>query len=221
MGTWAGSRCRPCSCALADQLNYPGRHQVPEHVVPVRGGSEPQHPACALQGIQQVPHPGGRDRQRSAARRLQAQAGLQLPGRDPPLRRSLQLCLTVRRLQVLDLPRPTPRDPHDSHRRRTRRGPHCPHVRHQTTSPAAPSAQVQPIRTANPKVSAARLPRTRYREPTQVRSLAGGKHAGSFGKRTSGVADGQRCYGDRLQRGLRARSRPALRPARPRSRVCA
>jgi hypothetical protein len=26
---------------------------------------------------------------------------------------------------VLDLPRPTPRDPHDSHRRRTRRGPHC------------------------------------------------------------------------------------------------
>jgi hypothetical protein len=40
-----------------------------------------------LQGVQQVFHPGGSDRQRPAARGFQAQAELQLPGRDPLLRR--------------------------------------------------------------------------------------------------------------------------------------
>ena len=71
-----------------------------EHLVPARRVLQPEHPVSVLQGVQQVPHPRGSDRQRPAARGLQAQAELQLPGRDPLLRRGLQrlqLRLIVRR----------------------------------------------------------------------------------------------------------------------------
>jgi hypothetical protein len=189
MGTRAGSRCRPCSCAYSGWR----RLTVAYHtgVTPAssrtrrlsslltssitRAGTRCRNTSSlsAAAASPSTRHARSRASSRCPIREdvigsgpppagSRAQAELQLPGRDPPLRRTLQLCLTVRRLQVLDLPRPTPRDPHDSHRRRTRRGPHCPHVRHQTIPPAAPRAQVQPIRTANPKVSATRLPRTRY-----------------------------------------------------------
>jgi hypothetical protein len=80
---------------------------VPEHLVPASGILQPQHPVSALQGVQQVPHPGGRDRQRTGrARTAQPEAELQLPGCHPLLRRGLQrlkLRLVVRRTQVLDL----------------------------------------------------------------------------------------------------------------------
>lgn len=81
--------------------------------------------------------------QGSAARSTDAPVfALQLPDRDPLLRR-LQLCLVVRRPQVLDLARPAPRRPHHLHRCRTRGGPYSPHVRGKATLRAAPSAQLQ------------------------------------------------------------------------------
>jgi hypothetical protein len=57
-------------------------------------------------------HPGGGDRQRPAARRLQPKVELQLPGRDPLPRRRLQRLqfrLIVRRPEVLDLPNCKPK----------------------------------------------------------------------------------------------------------------
>ena len=54
-----------------------------------------------------------------------------------------ELRLILRRPEVLDLPRPAPRGPHDLHRGRARRGLHGPHVRHQATLRATPGAQVQ------------------------------------------------------------------------------
>jgi hypothetical protein len=60
---------------------------------------------------------------------------LQLPGREPlpgsGLQR-LQLCVIVRRADVLDLPRPAPRGSHDLNRGLPRRGRHCANVRHPT-----------------------------------------------------------------------------------------
>lgn len=59
-----------------------------------------------FQGVQQVPHPRGRDRQRPAARGLRPQIELQLPGRDP-LGTTLALLLrhlpTKRHQHLLDL----------------------------------------------------------------------------------------------------------------------
>lgn len=63
--------------------------------------------SAALDGVDQVAHLRRRDRQRPGrTRAVQAQAELQLPGRDPLPRRSLQplqLRPVVRRPQVLDL----------------------------------------------------------------------------------------------------------------------
>lgn len=58
-----------------------------------------------------MPHPRGGHRKRSAARGLKPQTELQLPARDPRLRRGLQRHeLIVRRPQVLNLPRPRRED---------------------------------------------------------------------------------------------------------------
>jgi len=58
--------------------------------VAVRRVLEPQDPVGPLEGIDQVAHPGGRDRQRPAARELQAELELRLPDRDLLPRRRLQ-----------------------------------------------------------------------------------------------------------------------------------
>ena len=132
----------PQAIELAGRLDDPGRHQVPEHLVPARRVIEPENPVCLLEGIHQVAHLRGGDRQRPAARRLQAQVELGLPGRDPLLRRclqGLQRRVIVRRPEMLDLPRSAPRGPHDLHRGRTQRGLHGPHIRHQATLKAAPN----------------------------------------------------------------------------------
>ena len=161
----------PQAVELARRLNDPGQYKVPEHLVPARGVLQAQNPVAMIEGIQQVAHPGGGDRQRPAARRLQAQVEFQLSGRDPLLCRGLQRLqprLIVRRPEMFDLPRPAPRGPHDLHRGRPRCGLYCPHVRHRATLRAAPSAQVHLSQTANQQVNATRSQRTRDREPTQV-----------------------------------------------------
>jgi hypothetical protein len=97
----------PQAVELAGRLDDPGQHQLPEHLVPARRVFQPQHPVSVLQGVQQVPHPGGGDRQRPATRGLKSQGEFHLPGRDPLLRcglRRLKLCLIVRRPEVLNLP---------------------------------------------------------------------------------------------------------------------
>ena len=78
----------------------------------------PQDLVSALEGVQQVPHPRGGDRQGAAAlpAGLHAQAELQLPGHHPLPGRGLQrlqLGLVVRRPEVLDVPPPPPRQVHD------------------------------------------------------------------------------------------------------------
>ena len=176
-----GARCHPGllqhpqRVQLAGRLDDPGQHQAPEHVVPAGRILQAQHPVCPLEGICQVAHPRRRDRQRPGwPGAVQSQAELQLPGRDPLLRRGLQrlqLRLVVRRSQVLDLARPSPRGPHDLHRGRARRGLHSPHVRHQATLRATPSAQVQLQRTENPQV---RNPRYR------PQSICGPRHPRSL-----------------------------------------
>ncbi len=103
----------PQAVELADGLDDPRQHQLPEGSVPADRLLQPQHPVCPLQGIHQVAHLRGGDRQRPAARGLQAQAELLLPGRDPLLRRRLQrlqLRLVVSRPQVLDLASPRRED---------------------------------------------------------------------------------------------------------------
>ena len=104
----------PQAVELAGRLDDPGQHQVPEHLVPAGRVLQAQHPVAALQGVHQVAHPRRRDRQRPGRpRAVQAQAELQLAGRDPLLRRGLQrlqLRLVVRRPEVLDLPRPRRED---------------------------------------------------------------------------------------------------------------
>ena len=95
--------------------------------------------------------------QRSAARRLKAQAELQLPRGQPLLRRglqSLQLSVVMRRPDVLDLPRPPPRRPHDLHRHRARLGLHRPQIRHEATLRAIVSAQLQLSRKQKQQVNA-------------------------------------------------------------------
>jgi hypothetical protein len=86
------------------------------------------------EGVQQVPRPRRRDRQRPGRRRaLQAEIEFQLASRDPLPGGSLQrlkLGVVVRGADVLDLPRPAPRRPHDLDRRRTRLRLHRPPVRH-------------------------------------------------------------------------------------------
>jgi hypothetical protein len=97
----------PQAVELADRLDDPSQHQLPEHLVPAGRLLEPQRPVRPLQGLHQVAHPRGGNRQRPAARGLQAQVKLLQPGRDPLLRRGLQrlqLRLIVSRPQVLDLP---------------------------------------------------------------------------------------------------------------------
>jgi uncharacterized membrane protein len=71
----------PQAVELADRLDDPRQHQLPEHRVPARRLLEPQHPVRVLQRIQQVSHPRGRDRQRAAASGLKAKVKLQLPDR--------------------------------------------------------------------------------------------------------------------------------------------
>jgi hypothetical protein len=100
-----GDRRDPClfqdpqAVQLADRLDDPGQHQVPEDLVRARGVLEPQHVVSVLQCVQQVPHPRGRDRQRAAARRLKPETELQLACGQPlpgsGLQR-LQLSLVVR-----------------------------------------------------------------------------------------------------------------------------
>lgn len=59
----------PQGVQLARRLDDPGQHQVPEDLVPARRVFEPQHPVGALQGVNQVAHPQGSDRQRPGRRR--------------------------------------------------------------------------------------------------------------------------------------------------------
>ncbi len=151
----------PQAVQLADRLDDPRQHQVPENLVPARRVLEPQHSVRVLQSIQQVPHPRGRDRQRPAARGLKSQVKLQL-ARGQPLPGSglqrVQLGLVVRRAEVLDLARPPPRRVHDLHRRRARLRLHRPDIRHQATLWAIVSAQLQLSGRLNQQVTALRYP---------------------------------------------------------------
>jgi hypothetical protein len=164
----------PQAVELAGRLDDPGQHQLPEHLIPGRGLLQAQHPVGVLQGIRQVPHPRGRDRQRPAASPgcgVQAQVKLALPGRHPLHRRSLQrlqLGFIVRRADVLDLPRPPPRGPRDLHRRRARRRLHRPHIRHRATLRPPLSAQIRFRHARKPQLSPPRSSRTPNREPSQV-----------------------------------------------------
>jgi hypothetical protein len=89
VGATPGLLKDPQAVELAHRLDDLGQHQMAEHVVPGCRVLQSQHPVSVLQGVQQVPYPGRSDRQRPAARGLHAQPELQLPGRDPLLRRGL------------------------------------------------------------------------------------------------------------------------------------
>jgi hypothetical protein len=116
------------------------------------------------QGIPQVTHPRGGDRQRATARTplgglgaLQAQVELVLAS-DQALTRGglqdLQLSLVMGRPDVLDIPRPPPGGVHDLHGRRSRRGLHRAQVRgHEPTLRARISAQIRSRQSAKPQVS--------------------------------------------------------------------
>jgi len=73
----------PQRVQLADRLDDPREHQLAEHLVPACGPSEAQHVIGAAQGVQQVPHPRGRDRQQAAPAATEARAEIEdaLPGR--------------------------------------------------------------------------------------------------------------------------------------------
>jgi hypothetical protein len=126
----------PQAVQFAGRLDDPREHQQAEHLVPARRPVQPQHPVGALQGVQKVPRPRGRDRQRAASgpsAEARAERKLTLPGRHPLPRRGpqqLQLRVIVRGPDVLDVPRSPVRGVHDLHRPRARGGPHRPHVRH-------------------------------------------------------------------------------------------
>jgi hypothetical protein len=112
----------PQAVHLARRLDNPGQHQGPEHLVPIGGRIEPQHLVRAGQRIPQVPHPRRRDRKRATtvSTGIQAQIELALTRDQALSRRSLKdlkLSIVVRRTDVLDIPRPTPRGMHDLHRR--------------------------------------------------------------------------------------------------------
>jgi hypothetical protein len=84
---------------------------VPEDLIASGGVFQAQHPVGVLQGTEQAAHLRGGDRQRPAALhgRLQAQVKLTLAGRQLLLSgrlQQLQLCIIVRRSDVLDVPRP-------------------------------------------------------------------------------------------------------------------
>ena len=132
----------PQAVELADGLNDPRHHQVPEHVIIAGRRIQAQSPVAAFKGVEQVPHPRGRDRQRPGRRRVfQAEIEFQLAVRDPLAGSGLQrlkLRLVVRRPDVLDVPGPAPRRPHDLHRRRTRLGLHRPYIRHSPTLRSRP-----------------------------------------------------------------------------------
>lgn len=162
---------------LAGWLDDPGRHQVPEHLVPARRVLQAQGPVGVLQRVEQAAHPRRRDRQRPGpgSLRPQAQVKLALPGRDPLPPgglQCLQLRLVVGRAEVLDVPRPPPRRPYDLDRRRARCRLHRPHVGHRATLRPRISAQVQHPRTPNQQVTAPRQPMISKLVLSQVRGRA-------------------------------------------------
>src|SRR5204863_1209872 len=115
----------------------PRQHQLPEHLIAPGGLAEAEQVIRTAQRIVQVPHPRRGDLQRPAGRGShgQAQVQLTLPGRQPlPCRgpERLQLPVVMRRAQVLNAPRATPRGPDDLHRDRSRGRLHRANVRHPT-----------------------------------------------------------------------------------------
>jgi hypothetical protein len=100
----------PQAVQLAGRLDDPCQHQLAEHLIARGGPAEAEHVIAAAQGIQQVLHPRGRDRQRPA-RAPPAEAGpevqLALPGRQALPRdglEDLQFGVVVGRADVLDVP---------------------------------------------------------------------------------------------------------------------
>ena len=123
------------------------------------------------------------------------------------------------RAEVLDLPRPAMREPHDLHRGRARRGLHCPHVRHQATLRAAPSAQIQLSRTTNPQVSAPRHRPRPNRGPTRGSRTGSGAAELCITGPLLCVARGFRARSTVRGRGSTRVPRGVSRPATPRSSV--
>jgi hypothetical protein len=64
---------------LADGLDDPRHHQLPEHVVRAGRVLEPEHPVGPLQRLDQVSHPGGGDRQRAARPRAAPRSSSSCP----------------------------------------------------------------------------------------------------------------------------------------------
>ena len=137
-GATPGFLQRPQRVQLAGRLDDPREHQVAEDLVPAGGPPEPQHVIAAGQGIQQVTHLRGRDRQRPAfaTAETRAKAKDALPGGQALPRDGLQefqFAIVMRRPHVLDVSRFPPRGVHDLHRRRARGRLHRPHIRHPAT----------------------------------------------------------------------------------------
>ena len=100
----SGYADRPHLCPQAQSPRFAPRRTMPWFSRPI-----PATPTRgAQQGIPQMPHPRGRDRQRApgVSIRLQAQIELALPGRQPLPRRGLQQLhpgVVMRRPQMVDL----------------------------------------------------------------------------------------------------------------------
>ncbi|MDP4511101.1 hypothetical protein Q9G87_54835 [Nonomuraea sp. G32] len=102
-------------------FDHPGQHQLPEHLITLGRGVEPERGIGAGQGIPQMFHPRAGDLQRPARGRavIQPEIQLLLPSSQPLTRdglERLQLGVVVRGSDVLDLPRPAARGVHDLHR---------------------------------------------------------------------------------------------------------
>lgn len=99
----------PQRVQLAGRLDDPRQHQLPEDLVSVGRVGEPQRVVDAAQGIPQVPHPRGCDRQRTTRPRrcVQPEVELALPGRQPLTGHGLEqleLDIVMGRPDVLDVP---------------------------------------------------------------------------------------------------------------------
>ncbi|BCO33714.1 hypothetical protein MHEC_01470 [Mycobacterium heckeshornense] len=134
-----GLRKHPQRIDLAGRFDDSGAHQVPKHLISIGGGIKAQHPIGMTQRLPQVLRTGAHDLQRPATAGsglLESQVQALLTG-SHALSRSrlerLQLGLTVRRAEVLNLARSPPRRPHDLHRGCSRGRLHRAHIRHQRT----------------------------------------------------------------------------------------
>jgi hypothetical protein len=163
----------PQRVQLADRLDDPRQHQVPEDLITAGGPVKAQALTGTGQGIEQASHPRGGDRQRPASATAKARAQIQhaLPGGQPlpcDSFEQLQLGVIMRGPDVLDLPRPAMAGVHDLNRRRARRRLHRPHIRHPATLEPRASAQIRTPKTTNPQVTASSPPDPSDREPSQV-----------------------------------------------------